>query len=113
MAKAKASDSSGHAPRRPALSLENREQQLAGYAHDLAEKQLLDGTASSQVITYYLKLGSSTARLEKEKLERENELLRAKVESLQASARSEELFEKAIAAMRRYSGHGGDEEDVY
>ena len=113
MAKAKTSDSSGPAPRRPALSLENREQQLAAYAHDLAEKQLLDGTASSQVITYYLKQGSSTAHLEKEKLKRENELLRAKVESLQAQARSEELFEKAIAAMRRYSGHGGDEEDDY
>lgn len=96
---------------RPALSPEARENQMISHAVDLAEQQLLDGTASSQVITHYLKLGSTKARLENDKLREECNLLRAKVENLQAQAKSEELFEKAINAMRSYSGHVTYEED--
>lgn len=96
---------------RPALSPEARENQMISHAVDLAEQQLLDGTASSQVITHYLKLGSTKARLENDKLREECNLLRAKVENLQAQAKSEELFEKAINAMRSYSGHITYEED--
>ena len=95
--------------RRPALNPDSREQQLIAAAVDLAEKQLLEGTASSQVITHYLKLGSSKERLEKEKLEEENKLLRAKTESIKSAKKQEELFEEAIRAMRHYSGR--DEED--
>lgn len=89
----------------PALTPEAREKQLIAAAVNLAEKQLLEGTASSQVITHYLKLGSSQMRLEKEKLEEENKLLKAKTEALQSQKRQEELFEEAIKAMRRYSGN--------
>ncbi len=89
---------------RPALTPETRENQLIAAAVNLAEKQLLEGTASSQVITHYLKLGSSKEKLEKEKLERENELLRAKTEALQAAPRLEELCTNAIEAMKRYNG---------
>lgn len=89
---------------RPAFTPEARENQLIAAATNLAEKQLLDGTASSQVITHYLKLGSSKERLEKEKLERENELLRAKTEALQSAQRVEELYANALDAMRRYNG---------
>lgn len=99
---------------RPALSPEARENQLISLAVDLAEKQLVEGTASSQVITHYLKLGSMRERLEREKIERENELLRAKVESLQSAARTEELYENALKAMRRYSGEGElDDQDIF
>lgn len=90
---------------RPALTPEARENQLIAAATNLAEKQLLEGTASSQVITHYLKLGSSKERLEKEKLERENELLRAKTEALQSAQRVEELYANALDAMRRYNGY--------
>ncbi len=89
---------------RPAFTPEARENQLIAAATNLAEKQLLEGTASSQVITHYLKLGSSKERLEKEKLERENELLRAKTEALQSAQRVEELYANALDAMRRYNG---------
>lgn len=89
---------------RPALTPEARENQLIAAAVDLAEKQLREGTASSQVITHYLKLGSTKERLEKEKLERENELLRARTEALQSSQRVEELYSNALEAMRRYNG---------
>lgn len=98
----------------PALTPEAREKQLIAAAVNLAEKQLLEGTASSQVITHYLKLGSSQMRLEKEKLEEENKLLKAKTEALQSQKRQEELFEEAIKAMRRYSGNlnSNDYEDA-
>lgn len=102
MGKVKASGDSART--RPALTPEARENQLISAAVNLAEKQLLEGTASSQVITHYLKLGSSKERLEKEKLERENELLRAKTEALQSAQRVEELYANALDAMRHYNG---------
>lgn len=95
----------------PATTPEARERQLIALAVDRAEQQLLDGTASSQVITHFLKLATEKERLEKEKLERENELLRAKTEALQAEKTKEELYRNAIAAMRRYSGYDGDEDE--
>ena len=96
---------------RPALSPEARENQLVSLAVDLAERQLLDGTASSQVITHYLKLGSAKERLERERLEEENKLLKAKTEQIQSQKRIEELYADAISAMKRYSGQGGSEDD--
>lgn len=91
----------------PALTPETRELQLIALATDLAEQQLRDGTASSQVISHFLKLGSSRAELEKEKLAMENQHLRAKTEAIQAQQREDEMFEKAIEAMRRYQGVSG------
>lgn len=98
-------------PLRPALTPEGRTTQLVALAYDLAEKQLIEGTASSQVITEFLKLGSSENKLKMEKLEAENELLRAKAEKLQSEQRSEELFAEAIKAMSRYQGRDDDEEE--
>lgn len=101
---------------RPALSPEARENQMIAAAVDLAEKQLREGTASSQVITHFLKLGSSKEKLEREKLKQENELIRAKVESLQSAQRSEEIYMKALQAMKSYSGQDDtdlDYEDDY
>ena len=89
---------------RPALTPEARENQMIALAVDLAEQQLREGTASSQVITHYLKLGSTKERLEKEKLEEENKLLRAKTENIKSMKRSEELMEEALRAFRQYNG---------
>ena len=91
---------------RPALTPEAREQQLISLAVDLAEQQLLDGTASSQVLTHYLKLGSLREKLEREKLEEENKLLRAKVDAIKSAEKQEELYAQALRAMSRYSGKG-------
>ncbi len=88
----------------PALDPQARENQLIAQAVNLAEEKLFDGTASNQIILHYLKLGSTKERLEKEKLEKENELLRAKTEALESSKRSEELYAEAIKAFTRYSG---------
>ncbi len=99
--------------RPPARTLESRENQMIDYAIDLAEKQLIEGTASSQVITHYLKLGTTRERLEKEKLQKENELLKAKTEALQSAKRIEELYQEAMDAMKSYRGQDDydDEED--
>lgn len=88
---------------RPALNPEARENQMISLAVDLAEKQLIEGTASAQVITHYLKLGTMNHKLELEKLSKENELLKAKTETLQSAQRVEELYSNALEAMRNYS----------
>lgn len=113
MKKAKTANSSDSSRKmRPALTLEAKENQMISLAVDLAEKQLREGTAPAQVITHYLKLGSMRERLEMEKIKRENELLRAKVESLQSAHRTEELYENALKAFRRYSGEDERDEDL-
>lgn len=91
-------------PRRPATTPEGRENQLIAMAVDLAERQLADGTASAQVISHYLKLGSSREQLEQERLRQENELLAAKREAIASAARVEELYKTALDAMRTYAG---------
>ena len=112
MAKVKQTSSTPTRKRsRPALNPEAREQQMIALAVNLAEQQLLDGTASSQVITHYLKLGATRERLEKEKLIEEIKLQRAKTEAIKSSKRSEELMEEAIKAFREYSGDIPDDED--
>lgn len=89
---------------RPAITPEARENQMVTLAVDLAEKQLRDGTASSQVITHFLKIASSKERLEREILAQQKELIEAKTAALKSQKRVEELYEEAIDAMRRYSG---------
>ena len=91
---------------RPALTPEARENQLISLAVDLAEKQLREGTASSQVITHYLKLGSTKEKIEKEILEKQKELIEAKTQNLQSAKRIEELYAAALKAMRTYGGTG-------
>jgi hypothetical protein len=95
----------------PAMTPEARELELIALATNLAEQQLRDGTAYSQVISHFLKLGSSRAELEKEKLAMENQHLQAKTEAIQAQQREEEMFSKAIEAMRRYQGVSGEPND--
>lgn len=98
------SEETSSAKRRPARTPEARENQLISLAVDLTERQLRDGTASSQVISHYLKLGSSRERLEQERLKNENILLEAKAEALASARRVEELYSKALNAMRTYAG---------
>ena len=100
---------------RPALTAEGRENQMIALAVDLAEKQLREGTASSQVITHFLKLGSTRERLEQEILEEQKKLVQAKTENLESMKKQEELYNKALAAMTSYKTDSDDssyEEDV-
>lgn len=112
MAKVKKADSKNTTRKiRPALTPEARENQMIALAIDLVEQRLLDGTASSQETTHFLKLGSMKNRLEMEKLQEENRLLKARTEALQSAKRVEELYSEAIKAMRRYSGQGSDDDE--
>lgn len=114
MGKTTVTSSSGTTRRiRPALTPEARENQLAALAVDLAEKQLIEGTASAQVITHYLKIASTQGQLEKERLKEENKLLKAKTEAIQSTKRSEELMKEAIQAFRSYSGQGSGDSNDY
>lgn len=113
----KTANDKGKSKTRPALSVEARESQLIALAEDLAEQQLRDGTASSQLITHYLKLGSTRERLEKKLLAEQVELASAKKDNIRAQARQDEMYEAALKAMKRYNGdmenEGYEDEDIY
>lgn len=91
--------------RKPATTPEGREQQLVSQAIDLAEQQIQAGTASSQVITHFLKLGSTREQLEQERITHENELTRVKIEAMESQKHIEDLYLAAIDAMRMYAGN--------
>lgn len=99
----------------PAMTPGARENQMIALSMDLAERQLREGTASSQVIAHFLKLGSQRERLERERLEEENKLLRAKTAALEAAKNMEETYTKAIMAMQEYKGDimESEESDYY
>ena len=96
---------------RPALTPEARQNQLISLAIDLVEKRLIEGTASSQETTHFLKLASTKAHLEEQILEKQKDLIEAKTKSLQSTERIEELYKEAMSAFRRYSG-SGESDDV-
>ena len=110
MAKPIKSSGSQAGKRRAALTPEGRENQLIDLAVSLVEKRL-EGTASSQEVTTILKLGTTRARLENERLAKEVELVQAKTEAYKSGVRMDELYEKAMAAFKRYSGQEEDEDE--
>ena len=95
---------------RPALTPEGQENQMISLAVSLAQQQLMDGTASSQVITHYLKLGSTKEKIEREMMEKQKELIEAKTQALQSAKRVEELYKNAVEAFKVYSGYGEKED---
>lgn len=92
--------------RRPALTPGARENQLIALAVDLVEQRLIDGTASSQETTHFLKQATEKARLEKLKLQKEIELMDAKKEAIQSEEKKEEFYSKVLSALRSYNGLG-------
>lgn len=110
MAKVKTTKSEPTRKVRPALTPEAREKQMIALAMDLVEQRLLDGTASSQETTHFLKLGSMKAQKELEKLEEENKNLRAKTKALGDAEEIKVLYENALKAMRNYGGYGDTDE---
>lgn len=110
MATRRGSPSSDKPKRPPATTLKGREDQLIALSMDEAERVIRSGKATSQLLTHFLKLGSTREELERERLEKENKLLDAKVESLESHKRVEDLYAKALVAMRIYSGKPEDED---
>lgn len=104
MRKAKTTADDDAPKRRPSATPEAEEAKMISSAIRLAAKQLEDGTASSQVITHYLKLASKKERMELEILEEQKKLLKAKTEVMESQKRTEELYAEALKAMRVYTG---------
>ena len=100
----KASETTSGSGHRVATTPEARELQLIALATDLAEKQLRDGSASSQIVVHYLKLGSSKERIEKEIMEKQRDLIVAKTKSFKSADKLEKMYEDAMEAMSRYRG---------
>lgn len=113
MARVKTVSTETKPPLRPALTPESRENQMAALAMDLVEQRLRDGTASSQETTHFLKLVSSKAKLENERMRLETELVAAKTKAIADAKEIKVLYEEALKAMRRYGGHGDEEEYEY
>lgn len=112
MAKAKSNPSEVPVKKiRPALTPEARENQMIALAIDLVERRLIEGTASSQETTHFLKLATTKAKLEQERAVLENELIKAKTQQLRSQENIEKLYADAIKAMSRYNGHGSSEEE--
>lgn len=111
--RSESSDDTPKPRRRPATTPDARENQMIALSVDLAERQLREGTASAQVITHFLRLGTSRERLEQEKLKQENSLLAQRTEAMASAVRVEELYGKALNAMRSYAGQDPlqDEDD--
>lgn len=97
---------------RPAISDEGRENQVIAMAYDLAEQQIRDGTASSQVITHFLKLGSAREKMEREILVEQKKYMMAKTENLESNKRMEELYKEALDAFRVYNGNVNDDPNI-
>jgi len=96
--------------RPPVTTPEAQENRMISLAVDLAERQLIEGTASTQVICHYLKLASSREKIEQDILNEKKTLIEAKTESLQSTKRIEELYSEALSAMKKYSGEEDEEE---
>lgn len=106
MTKVKVTSSSDPQPMRPALTPEAQENQMIALAMNLVQQRLMNGTASSQETTHFLKLATVKYQLEKEKLRSENELTKAKAEALNKTDESRIIAENAIKAMSTYQGRG-------
>lgn len=87
----------------PARTPDERENQMIALAVDAAEEMMRNGNAPAQIVTHYLKLGSSRERLEKEKLASEVSLLKIREEAIASEKRVEELYSEAMDAFRSYS----------
>lgn len=113
MAKMKATKSNDtpKAPIRPALTPEALDNQMISLTYDLVKQRLVDGTASSQETTHFLKLATTKVKLENKLLEAQTAVAMAKKDAIQSQQRSEEMFRDAMRAFRRYSGQGDDGED--
>ena len=99
-------------PRPKATTAEARELELIALAHDVAERQMQEGTASPMVIAHFLRLSTEKAKLELEDLKNEITLKQARVEAMVSTKNVEELYSSALKAMREYQGQEMYDEDL-
>lgn len=86
------------------MSPEAYENRLINKAYKAVEKRIESGEATAAELVHFLREGSIRQQLELEKLKKENELLKAKTESIASQKEVKELYSEAISAFRKYSG---------
>lgn len=96
----------------PPRTEEEAEKRAVGLATNLALKRLQDGTASSQIIVHYLKIGSLKEQAELEKTMTEIELLKAKKKAVESGEEQEKKYQEVIKAIASYSGKDDEWEVV-
>jgi hypothetical protein len=99
-------------PRR-ATTPEGREQQMIALAVDVAEDMMRSGNPPAQVVTHYLKIGSTRERVELDLKREEIEVAKMRRETMAAAQRIESVYEEALAAMKFYKGGASPEGEYY
>ena len=89
-------------PKRKPRTAEGMEKLVAGMAYDYVMWKIANGTATSQETVEAMRWGSTKARLERRILKKQERLLKAKTEALIAAKNDEELYTKAMEAMKSY-----------
>lgn len=111
MAHKTTAENSPRRPRRRAQTPEERENQLIALALDRVEERMQNRTATAQEYIQFIRMASSKARAEADKVALELELVKAKTENLRMQQKNEEMFSNAIKAFKRYSGADSEEDD--
>lgn len=99
-------------PMAPSPSVEGRINQIVALAFDEAERRILDGTASSQLLTEFIKMGTPKAQIENANLAKQSTLLDAKTENIKQTSNQAQMYKEAMDAFKKYSGHKRDIEDI-
>ena len=96
----------------PATTLEGREDQLIAAAMDLAEKRIRNETASAQEVVHFLRQATVRNQLEMEKIRHENLVLQSRVKEMESRKSTEELYRRALNAIRGYQGLDTDPDEA-
>lgn len=94
----------------PALTDDAEELQMISLARQLSMERMKSGTASAQEIVYWLKMGSSEKRIEKEILEEQKKLVKAKTKAINDAEVTAKAYQDAVAALKTYQGIEDSEE---
>lgn len=92
----------------PPLNHESRLNKITDLVLSQVEKQLKDGTVSSQIATFFLNHDLEKKTLELERLRLENDHLRAKIKSEESKQNLEDQINEVMEALKSYTVQPND-----